>query len=335
MKRKVTTIILITTLLFTAAMSAYAATNFSDVKSTHWANSYITQLVEKGGIDGYPDKTFKPNKTISAAEFVKITVALLDGEKNKPLFVHWATNYMRAAEVLEIVPEGMFDKSDWDKPIPRQKMGVIMERAAENMLDETVATDTAKLDSTKAGIKDYNSICDYCKDYIVQAVLRGLINGYSDGTFKPEQTATRAEASTMIIRLVEPAYRVFTKETAPDPGVIATGTDLSDYLSPKNVEALHDIDVTEYKVLKDGSKFYLKYMYADERSFWVQYKCYGKVFTIDKKGNRISSSDPLNNPKELVIQAFDGKLRDTVHFVFVDGSGDNKVAYIVPNKLTE
>jgi hypothetical protein len=334
MNKKFISLVLTIVLILTAICSVYADSGFSDVKSSNWAYTYINQLVEKGGINGYPDKTFRPSKTITAAEFVKITVALLDGEKDKPLLGHWATNYMKAAEVLEIVPEGMFEKSDWDKPIPRQKMGVIMERAAENMLDEIVVTDTAKLDSTKAGIKDYDSICKYCKDYIVQAVLRGLINGYTDGTFKPEQTATRAEASTMIIRLVEPAYRVFTKETAPDPGVVTTGTDLSDYLkNPVDVELLHDIDITKYTVLKDGSKFYLKYMYSDDRSFWVQYKNYGNVFTLDKTGQRISDSNPLNSPVELVKQAFDGKLKDTAYFVFVNGEDD--IAYIVPNNLAE
>lgn len=325
-------IILILNLAFGAA-AVYADSKFSDVKESSWYYSYVTNLVEKGGINGYPDGTFKSGNTITAAEFVKITVSLIDGKK-EATGSHWASGYFQAATVLEIVPEGMFEEKDWNKPITRQKMGVIMEKTAEIMYGEKVETDTAKLEKIKTSITDYASICDYCKDYIVQAVNRGLITGYTDGTFKPTNTATRAEASTMLTRLIEPAYRVFTPETAPDPGVVSTGTNLSDYIKiQEQVDLLHGIDINKYSVLKDGSKFSLKYLFSSDEYFFVEYKCYGNVFTLDKNGNYISYSAPGNSPTTLVKQGFKGELNDTAYFVFVDGEDDT--AYIIPNTLTE
>ena len=330
MKKTVTAIILITVLLLTSVVGAYAATGFTDLKPTHWANSYITQLVNKGGMNGYPDGTFRPNGTMTVAEFVKTTVALIDGAK-EPIGNHWASGYMADATLLGIVPDGMFKETDWDKPIPRQKMGVIMERTAQLILDENVVTDAAKIEAAKKGIKDYNSICDYCKEYVVQAVLRGLITGYTDGTFGPEKTATRAEAATMIIRLVVPAYRVFTPETAPEYGVVKSGTDLNDYIKDEGiVKSLADV-VTEYKVLENGDKFYLKLIFSSGDGFAVEYKLYGKQYILDVNGNVIDRSNPTNSAKELVQQPYGVALSKVKYFVFIDGKDD--IAYIVPNTL--
>ena len=43
-----------------------------------WAEAQITRLVDRGAISGYPDGTFKPDKRITRAEFVKVLVQLLN-----------------------------------------------------------------------------------------------------------------------------------------------------------------------------------------------------------------------------------------------------------------
>lgn len=311
--------------------TSFAASQFTDVKSSNWAYTYINKLTQDGGIKGYPDKSFRPQNTITVAEFVKTIVSIIDGEK-APLESdsHWASGYMLTATALELVPDGMFTKAEWDKPISRQKMGVIMERTAELFYQEETVTDQTKLNTIITGIKDYNSICQYCKDYIVQAVARGLITGYSDGTFKPEDTATRAEASTMIVRLIEKAYR--TTEVKTD--VVKEGTNLTDIL-PANVAKKVDPSnfMTKYVVLNNGDKFFLKYKHSNEKFYYVEYKIYGKVFALDKNMQIIEVSDPTNDWGTLLTQAFDGKLKDTAYFLFEDAN--EWTAYLVPNTLTE
>lgn len=330
MKKKIK-VILAVALVMSSVCVSFASMQFSDIEITNWAYQYVNKLVEKGGIKGYPDGTFKPQNTMTAAEFVKTIVALIDGEK-EPLEndKHWASGYMNVAvNVLQIVPEGMFERSDWNKPITRQKMGVIMEKTAQLFYEEQTVTDEAKLKSIQASIKDYDSICKYCKNYIVQAVARGLINGYSDGTFKPEKTATRAEAATMIVRLIEPAYR--TTEVKTD--VVKEGTNLTDILPADVVNKADGDFMTKYVVLKNGDKFHLKYLYSNDKNFYVEYKFYGNVWTLDKNKQIIDVSDPTNDWGTLLTQAFNGNLKDTAYFIFEDAH--EWTAYLVPNTLTE
>ena len=52
------------------------ASSFSDIASEHWAFNYVNELTTKGVINGYPDGTFRPDGTISKAEFIKLVIML-------------------------------------------------------------------------------------------------------------------------------------------------------------------------------------------------------------------------------------------------------------------
>jgi len=51
---------------------------FKDVPSNHWAASFITLANKEEIIKGYEDKTFKPNKSVTRAEAVTMTVRMLE-----------------------------------------------------------------------------------------------------------------------------------------------------------------------------------------------------------------------------------------------------------------
>lgn len=51
----------------------------------------------------------------------------------------------------------------------------------------------------------------WAKDYILKATKEGIMKGYADGTFRPEQNVTRAQAATMLVR----SLGLTTKEQAP------------------------------------------------------------------------------------------------------------------------
>ena len=70
MKKQIRFWILFFTLLFCFAIPAQAA--FSDVRNTDWFAADISTMTEAGVLSGYPDGTFRPNDTITAAQFVSI-----------------------------------------------------------------------------------------------------------------------------------------------------------------------------------------------------------------------------------------------------------------------
>lgn len=94
---------------------------FSDLSSSHWAYASIVKLVNAKVLSGYPDGTFKPDKSVTRAEFTKFMVCGL-GLENVVSYSagkfpdvpqgHWARKYISIAVDKEYVkgrPGGRFD----------------------------------------------------------------------------------------------------------------------------------------------------------------------------------------------------------------------------------
>lgn len=172
------------------------ANELTDIKS-HWAKDVITKLTDKEIIKGYPGGTFKPNNTITRAEFSKMLLKSLEtdisfGDAFDDIRDHWAES-----EIYTLVEKGIIDKSEYgdnfnpDENITRIEIAKMIDRAL--WLEEKAKS---MKDNTK--FADDNSIKADDKGYVTLAVENKIINGYPDNTFKPNQTATRAESSKMI-----------------------------------------------------------------------------------------------------------------------------------------
>jgi len=164
----------------------------SDI-SSHWAKQYIDKLVENGGISGYGDGTFRPDNTITRAEFTKIIVSVFDiygdsanGYGDVPQSA-WYSEYIKKASANGIIygSGGMFRPND---NITRQDAALILYRVLK-----------LKNIATKAGtiFADNNEISEYAKEAVSEMSGIGVINGY-EGRFMPKNNITRAEAATII-----------------------------------------------------------------------------------------------------------------------------------------
>lgn len=165
--------------------------------SSHWAKNYIESLIDKKAIAGYEDGSFKPDQSVSNAEFTKILITALGyADINNASAGHWAAGYIDKAVEVGILKEGEFKQLD--ENITRAQMAAMIARSIkEDILSKE------ELGKWEGQIKDYSNIPSLYKDYVLTAYTKGIITGYQDGTFKSEKTATRAEASTMIIRMLE------------------------------------------------------------------------------------------------------------------------------------
>lgn len=176
---------------------------FPDTKVSDWYYPHMKMLVEKGGINGYDDGNFKPDNTITNAEFVKIIVGLV-GEASYA-DGHWAEGYIRKAKDLGIVDTDELPENEYDEPIRRQRMAKFAARTMEKVLNETPTADTSVYTST---ITDWADVCESCKPYVAEVYSKGVICGMPDGTFSGGSNTTRAEATTMLVRMIDENYRV-------------------------------------------------------------------------------------------------------------------------------
>lgn len=185
--------------VFLITKSSAFAISYKDITRSHWAYKYITTLTTNKVINGYEDGTFRPDGTITNAEFIKLVVMaalpewidINDAESN---FEHWASRYVWIAERYGLIKTGSINLSNIDNSITRIEMVRIIVKADLTMKGNKLET------SEKVKFKDVISLNSDDLLLLKHACSRNLITGYSDNTFRPHSNMTRAEAATMIYR---------------------------------------------------------------------------------------------------------------------------------------
>ncbi|MCR4600614.1 MAG: S-layer homology domain-containing protein [Clostridia bacterium] len=146
-------------------------------------------------VEGYPDGTVKPEGNISRAEITTMLYRLLNPEwrdncftdqnvfsdVDKPMWYNKAVSSMAKGTYVEGYPDGTFKGNN---AITRAEFVTIMVR----FLNEDLTYANPFIDIDK----------HWAKSYILKAVGAGWINGYPDGTFRPDQPITRVEAMKII-----------------------------------------------------------------------------------------------------------------------------------------
>lgn len=171
--------------------------SFSDVNS-HWAKDQIQQFVYKGYVNGYQDGTFKPNNSMTRAEFVKLTNKLFGftdiGTENfaDVSESNWFYDEIRIAMKAGYIQGKSAKIFDPNSPITREEVATIMSNInnkADGNLDKIIK------------YKDYGKISNWAKSNVEGVVESGYMNGYEDNTFRPKNNITRAEAVVTLSRI--------------------------------------------------------------------------------------------------------------------------------------
>jgi hypothetical protein len=168
--------------------------NITDIAS-HWAGEDILFIVEKGGIKGYADHTFRPNNNISAAELASILIGA-SGNDNTVPSGNWANGIMEKARSLGITD---IQNENGSKPISRELMADMLMRSAERLYNTYTDVNTANMSNA---ITDYNNIKSEYKENVLKCYKIGLLEGQADGKYNPSDNTTRAEAATICARLL-------------------------------------------------------------------------------------------------------------------------------------
>ena len=208
-----------------SASSAAMAASYTDVPENAWYTGYVNKISELKGFAGYEDNTFRPDNQITQEEFVKTVVALTVGEQPeatgentepkrswKNCWDSWAQPYLNKAMEMGLITEEDTDFRYNGLPCTRGNMAKIATRAFEYLKEEDIA-DTS---TYAAKLKDYSDIPDKFKSYVLQAYGKGIISGYEDGTFRSDGILTRAEASSVLVRLIDKTERPNADETLYD-----------------------------------------------------------------------------------------------------------------------
>jgi hypothetical protein len=185
--------------------------NFSDEEDMKWATEYIVRLASKGVFTGYEDGSFKPAQKISRIETIVAAVRLMglreqaestaemstdlnfkDADQLKKKYP-WAVGYVAVALENDLFSETE-DSIQPEKPATRLWSSTILVKALK--LD---AEAKAKV-NTKLTFKDAKQIPAGSVGYVAVALDKGIVTGYDDNTFRPNQQVTRAELAALLDR---------------------------------------------------------------------------------------------------------------------------------------
>ena len=150
-------------------------------------------------IVGYPDGNVKPGGNITRAEVATIFFRLLTedvrtanstqsnslSDVSRGQWFNHAISTLSSMGIVKGNPDGTFDP---DAPITRAEFAAIAARFDD------------KNTNTTSNFSDIAS--HWAKDEIGVAANKGWINGYPDSTFRPDQYITRAEAMTLVNRVL-------------------------------------------------------------------------------------------------------------------------------------
>ncbi|SHH61959.1 Listeria/Bacterioides repeat-containing protein, partial [Anaerosphaera aminiphila DSM 21120] len=153
-------------------------------------------LTHMAYLNGYPDNTIRPQGSITRAEVAAIFARLKVGEANIPSAKanysdvnssDWYTKYIAFVtdnKIMEGYEDGSFKPND---KITRAEFTAVVARY--NSLADMTSTFEDVIGRWAAG-------------YIGSVTNKGWINGYPDGTFKPEKDISREEVATMVNKML-------------------------------------------------------------------------------------------------------------------------------------
>lgn len=185
-----------------ALMRGIDVPEFTDVPKDAWYHDYVYDLVYRGVVNGMTATTYEPEGKLTRAQFVKLLAcSLADAEtlktyEGKHPFKdsegHWAEAYIAWAKDKGIVEGVSATEFDPEVPITREQMATIFGRYALKQ-----GIELPKSENAAGSFPDADKISEYAREFVELMRIAGILNGYEDGTFRPQGNATRAEAAKL------------------------------------------------------------------------------------------------------------------------------------------
>jgi len=172
---------------------------FPDIKG-HWAKEYIAEAKAKNIITGDEKGNFNPDNSVTRAELIAMLMRTIEGE--------------------EVSYDGIFsdvDSDDWYASVIAKalKLGIISEDTKFRPNDRVTREEMCKMivnvytilggeadSESDISFADGEEISPWAEEFVKKAVAAGLMNGMDENKFSPGSGATRAQAATVICRML-------------------------------------------------------------------------------------------------------------------------------------
>lgn len=210
---------------------------FHDLKPSYWATADIMKLVEKGYMDGYQDKKFKPNQITTRAEAAGViarTMGISLESDYKMMFTDVSKFHPYYREIRKLAELGIIQDGEWfnpAEPLKRAHISKMIALAYEIEVDQKNKTKFKDLPKTY-----------WAKDYIESLADVDVVKGKTATTFDPNSFVTRAHVAALTVRAMGFKDKVESLEV------------VYDYLAKDYIVTINDFIAWEHNMIQSVNK---------------------------------------------------------------------------------
>jgi len=198
-----------------SAVQAETGSTFTDVRG-HWAAQAIQEMSDRGIVQGFPDGTFRPDAVVTEEQFMSLVERMLPEYAGHPLDDFVEEMYLQKVE-------GRWSEAAYRKLLVAGIIGYeepaagISRMAAARILLTALASQSEGEKYRNANERLFSDVPleEYEKMTIYPVVKLGVMSGFPDGTFRPQEKVTRAQAVVLLSRLEEKMAELYPDNLDP------------------------------------------------------------------------------------------------------------------------
>ncbi|WP_339460874.1 S-layer homology domain-containing protein [Nodularia spumigena] len=189
---------------------------FTDVNSSFWAASAISQTAEMGFISGFPDRTFRPGQNLTKVQAIvsivnglKLTGGnpqVLNVYRDRTQIPSYATNAVAiATQSLLVVNYPQTEQLEPLRDITRGEVATLIYQALVAKSQEK-AIASPYIVSPDVNIPGFTDISGHWAEPFIRGLASmNLTHGFADGSYRPDKLMTRAEYAALVAVAFNPA----------------------------------------------------------------------------------------------------------------------------------
>ena len=302
--------------------------SFVDTKG-HWAEETINILKTEKAINGVDGFRYEPDRTITRAEFLTMLMLQLNVEDNTYNGAYfdvsdgeWYAAKIQNAKDIGLISSLITQDGNFrpNEAITREDACVLAESYAEYKGYENIRSRTE--------FSDDRLISVYARDSVYEACTKNIINGFDDGSFKPQGRLTRAEAAQILLNIIERSGKIAIYVDPENGSDINDGTKSNPFKTVEKAQAMvRDVSETMhhniYVMIKAGEYYIDKPIELNtedsgKNDCSVIYTSYGDGKACFSGGRHIDTNWQIDNIEKGIYKTFVGTNIQTRQ-MFVNG----------------
>ena len=170
--------------------------SFSDVAEGDWYFDFVSTVYQKKLFAGFDDGTFRPDDEMTYGQFLAVLSQFAGGVTAGADDKVWYDPYVRWGMESGVLPGALWDGFDPEASVTRQDMAVMF-----GLFLTEYEVDYDPVNTETASFTDSADIDSYALGGVALCWQAGIMGGRTDGSFGPQDTATRAEVAVTMVQM--------------------------------------------------------------------------------------------------------------------------------------